>query len=157
MEEVEIMKHTPELVELTNMCVIEDANGNVVALDKVSGDYNGTTFPGGHIEKYEVFSHSMIREIKEETGLTIHDPKLKGVYHWYRNDIHNILFVYYTTDFEGKLLSSEEGRVYWVPLEELKHKKLATGSEHVITMIENNEATECVMVEKNGIYTGKIY
>ena len=98
MEEVEIMKHIPEMVELTNMCVIEDADGNVVALDKVSGDYNGTTFPGGHIEKHEVFNHSMIREIKEETGLTIYDSKLKGVYH--------------TTDYEGELIRSDEGRAY---------------------------------------------
>ncbi len=64
-------KHIPEMVELTNMCVIEDSDGNVLAIDKVTGSYIGTTFPGGHIEKGEIFQHSMIREIKEETGLTI--------------------------------------------------------------------------------------
>lgn len=150
-------KHIPEEVELTNMCVVEDKDGNVLALDKVSGNYRGTTFPGGHIEKGEVFNHSMIREIKEETGLTIYDPKLKGVYHWYRNNIHNILFIYHATKYEGELKSSREGKVYWIPLEELKKKKLATGSEHVITMIETKEATECYMKEENGEYTGTLY
>lgn len=99
----------------------------------------------------------MIRDIKEETGLTIYDPKLKGVYHWYRNDIHNLLFIYHATKFHGELKSSEEGKVYWIAPEELKKKKLATGSEYVITMIENEEATECYMTEENGKYTGTIY
>ena len=32
---------------LMNMCVIFDGKGSVLALDKVTGNYLGTTFPGG--------------------------------------------------------------------------------------------------------------
>lgn len=149
--------HIPEQVELTNMCVVMDDNGNVLALDKVKGSYQGTTFPGGHIEKGEVFLDSVIREIFEETGLTIEKPELKGVYHWYRGEIHNVLFIYLARNFTGTIKSSEEGKVYWIPIEELKKKKLATGSEHVITMIENEKATECYMIEEGGQYKGTIY
>ena len=35
--------------------------GNVRALDKVNDSYTGTTFPGGHVERNELFSKSMIR------------------------------------------------------------------------------------------------
>lgn len=150
-------KHIPEAVELTNMCVIEDGQGKVLALDKVGGSYRGTTFPGGHIEKGELFQDSMIREIKEETGLTIYHPELKGVYHWYRGEIHNILFIYKATEYDGELVSSEEGQVYWISLEELKKRKLATGSEHVITMVENEKASECFMRETDGAYVGELY
>jgi len=113
-------KHKPEQVILTDMCVIEDDKRNVVAIDKVTGSYTGTTFLSGHIEKNEIFNESIIREIGEETGLEIKNPKLKGVYHWYRNDIHYVLFSYHANDFTGKLTSSNEGKVYWIELEELK-------------------------------------
>ncbi len=39
-----------------NMCMICDNAGNVLALDKVNDSYTGTTFPGGHVEKNEIFN-----------------------------------------------------------------------------------------------------
>ena len=57
-----------------NMCMIQDDKGNVLALDKVNDSYTGTTFPGGHVEQNEIFQKSMIREVWEETGLTIETP-----------------------------------------------------------------------------------
>lgn len=146
-----------ERVILTNMCIIEDKDGNVVAMDKVSGAYRGTTFPGGHIEQHEVFNDAIIREVFEETGLRICHPKMCGVYHWIRDDIHNILFIYHALEFEGTLKTSKEGNVYWIPLSELKKKKLATGSEHVITMVENDSINECVMKHQGDTYVGTLY
>ncbi len=32
-------------------------------------------FPGGHVEQNEIFQKSIIREVWEETGLTIESPK----------------------------------------------------------------------------------
>lgn len=60
-----------EKIELTNMCMIYDNNGNVVVQDKINQSWGGITFPGGHIEKQESFVDSVIREVKEETGLII--------------------------------------------------------------------------------------
>ena len=60
-----------EKVIFMNMCMVYDKEGNVVALDKVGKNYSGTTFPGGHVEPGETFRESVIREIYEETGLTI--------------------------------------------------------------------------------------
>lgn len=59
-----------EKIELTNMCMIYDNNGNVVVQDKINKSWGGITFPGGHIEKRESFVDSVIREVKEETGLS---------------------------------------------------------------------------------------
>ena len=42
-----------------------------------------------------------------------------------------LLPLYKADKFTGELKSYEEGRVYWIPLEELKTKELATGMEHV--------------------------
>ena len=58
-----------EKVKLTNMCMIYDNDGNVVVQDKINKSWGGITFPGGHIEKQESFVDSVVREVKEETGL----------------------------------------------------------------------------------------
>ena len=56
--------------------------------------YTGTTFPGGHVEQNEIFQKSMIREVLEETGLTIETPKLCGLYHWHKGGVHYVITLY---------------------------------------------------------------
>ena len=36
-----------------------------------------------------------------------------GIYHWISGDVRNVGFLYRTDEFEGKLIPSDEGRVYW--------------------------------------------
>ncbi len=134
-----------------NMCMVCDSNGNVLALDKVGTGYSWTTFPGGHVELSESFTDAVIREIKEETGLTIHNPKLEGIYHWFRNDIHNIGYLYKANEFEGKLKSSEEGSVYWIPLEEYAQKELAQGMDKVLKIMQDDNFSECFFYEDKEI------
>lgn len=140
-----------------NMCMVYDGNGNVLALDKENDSYTGTTFPGGHVEKDEVFQTSVIREVWEETGLVIKNPQFCGVYHWTRSEVHNVLFLYKTDEFEGSLKSSEEGPVYWIPLEEFKQKELATGMEYVLQILESSRINECHMHLEDGEYVGTLY
>ena len=49
-----------EKVCFMNMCMIQDDEGKVLALDKVNDSYTGTTFPGGHVEANEIFQKSML-------------------------------------------------------------------------------------------------
>ena len=142
---------------ITNMCVVSDNKGNVLALDKVKGNYFGTTFPGGHVEHEEIFHDSMIREVWEETGFTIENPLLCGVYHWHSDGVHNMIFVYKATKYSGELKSSDEGKVYWIPLEEMKKKELATGTIHIIEMYESDVCKECYMTDDGNGYRGVLY
>ena len=71
-----------ETVILTNMCMVYDDAGNVLVQDKVDKKWSGLTFPGGHIEKGESFVDSVIREVYEETGLTIEKPRICGTKDW---------------------------------------------------------------------------
>ena len=73
-----------ETVILTNMCMVYDDAGNVLVQDKVDKKWSGLTFPGGHIEKGESFVDSVIREVYEETGLTIEKPRICGTKDWLR-------------------------------------------------------------------------
>lgn len=62
-----------------------------------------------------------------------------------------------TDRFIGELTSSEEGQVYWIPLEELKTKELATGMEYVLQILESEQVNECYMhLEADG-YVGDLY
>ena len=130
-------------VNFMNMCMICDGKGNVVALDKVGDSYCGTTFPGGHVEPGESFADSVIREVKEETGLIIENPKQKGIYHWFCEHIHNIGYLYKVDYCEGELRSSGEGEVYWISLEEYVQKELAGGMDKVLAILIGNDFSEC--------------
>ena len=68
-----------ETVILTNMCMICDAKGNVLVEDRVDPGWQGIAFPGGHVEWHEPFTDAIIREVKEETGLTVSDLELCGL------------------------------------------------------------------------------
>lgn len=83
-------------------------------------------FPGEHIEKGESLHDAVIREVFEETGLTILNPKLVGVKHFQtRGDkIRYLVFLYRTSVFSGMLRSSEEGEVTWVPHQDLLADKI---------------------------------
>lgn len=63
----------------TNMCMIYDDKGNILVQDRKNPDWPGITFPGGHVEPGESFVCSVIREVKEETGLDIENPQLCGI------------------------------------------------------------------------------
>ena len=139
-----------EKIVFMNMCMLCDGD-KVLALDKVGKNYSGTTFPGGHVEPGETFAASVIREIKEETGLDIEKPVLRGIYHWYRDGIHNVGLLYRTDKFSGQLKSSEEGQVYWISRREYEKKELAVGMPRVLKLMDCDEFTECFMdVKEDG-------
>ena len=146
-----------ETAVFMNMCMICRGD-QVLALDKVSGNYHGTTFPGGHVEPGETFSESVIREVYEETGLRIKNPVLRGIYHWYRDGAHQIGLMYRATEFEGELTCSEEGTVYWISREEYEKKDLAVGMPRVLKMMDDDCITECFMdIHPDGSITEHLF
>ncbi len=146
-------KHPTETVVFMNMCMICDGS-RVLALNKVGKNYSGITFPGGHVENGEIFADAVIREVYEETGLTIENPLLRGIYHWYREGIHNVGLLYRAEKFTGTLKSSEEGEVYWIEKSEYAKLSLAHGMDKVLKVMDSDEFTECFMdVHEDGSVT----
>ena len=147
-----------EKVILTNMCMIYDDNGNILVQDKISKSWGGVIFPGGHIESNESFNDSVIREVKEETGLDIQNPKLCGIKHWKQKDNSRYIVLFYkTNEFSGNLQSSNEGEVFWIKKTELNTYKLADGFETMFDVFENDNLSEMMLVEENGNWEKKIY
>lgn len=141
-----------EETELTNMCMISDGKGNVVVQNKVNNEYwHGWNFPGGHVEKGEYITPSVIREVKEETGLDIKEPKLCGIkeFHKMKDGKRYIVFLYSSDKFSGELKSSNEGEIFWYPLSDLiKSDKLIDGFGDMLKVFTDENITE-VFYERN--------
>lgn len=103
----------------------------VLVLDRNDPVWPGLTFPGGHVEAYESFHDSVVREVKEETGLTISHPQLVGVKQFYdHNDERYLVFFYIAEQFSGTVKESDEGKLTWMSAKELKKQKLAYNFDH---------------------------
>ncbi|MBR4308360.1 MAG: 8-oxo-dGTP diphosphatase [Oscillospiraceae bacterium] len=139
-----------EQVELTNMCMICDGKGNVLVQDKKNHPtWHGWNFPGGHVEPGEFVTPSVIREMQEETGLTIRNPKLCGIkeFHRSKDGKRYMVFLYVAREFEGELRSSGEGEVFWYPLAELeKSDRLIHGFGEMLPIFTKEELSEVFYV-----------
>ncbi|MBQ4324655.1 MAG: 8-oxo-dGTP diphosphatase [Clostridia bacterium] len=141
-----------EHVTITNMCMICDGT-RVVVQDRVDPDWGGLSFPGGHVEAGESLTDAVIREMKEETGLTVFCPRLCGVKDWVNDDGSRYMALFYRTEqFEGTLTPSEEGRVFWMELEDMKRMPLAPGMDKMLRVFLEDNLSEYFLYLENGTW-----
>jgi 8-oxo-dGTP diphosphatase len=142
----------------TNMCMITDGNGNVLVQDRLNPDWPGITFPGGHIESGEAFTLSVIREVYEETGLTIENPVLCGTKQFQTSDgARYVVFFYKASKYHGELRSSEEGQVFWIPRTELPNQKLAPDMMEMVRIMESEQLSEFYYQKVDGQWQYTLY
>lgn len=134
-----------ERVVLLNMCMIRDGS-KVLVEEKIRDDIKGIIFPGGHLEEHEPIVDSVIREIWEETGLTIEDPVLCGVKDWIDEDGSRfIVFLFRAERFSGTLMSSSEGRVFWVEIDKVLDLPWIWGMDSLMKIFVDGEYSELFM------------
>ena len=124
-----------ERVELTTLCLIYQGN-KLLLQDRKKEDWKGYTFPGGHVNRNESIVDAVIREIKEETGLTIFHPQLCGIKQFPIENGRYLVFLFKTSEFEGTLHSSNEGKMEWVDRNQLANYKTAEDFEELLHVIE---------------------
>ena len=127
----------------TNMCMVTDGNGNVLVIDRSKPDWPGICFPGGHVEPGEAFTASVIREVYEETGLTVEDPVLCGTKQFQTDEgARYVVFFYRAARFHGTRRSSKEGQVFWIPRAELAKQQLSLDMMEMVKVMESSDLSE---------------
>jgi 8-oxo-dGTP diphosphatase len=144
----ELTMNRTENVELTVLCLIYNKDSYLLQ-NRVKPDWKGYTLPGGHIEAGESIVDAVIREIKEETGLTIFNPKLCGVKQFPIEAGRYIVFLFSTDKYEGNLTSSEEGTVHWVKKNELSNINLVEDFEELLQVILDDNLNEFQYIIEN--------
>ena len=128
---------------LTVACMVYQ--GGQLLLQKVNkGDWwRGLFFPGGHVEPGESFVQAVIREIKEETGLTISNPQLCGIKQFQAdNDERYVVLLYKTSEFEGALTASDEGEMVWINRADLPGLTVAPTFFEVLKVMDEAQLSE---------------
>ena len=138
-----------ERIELTALCMV--CRGEELLLqNRVKKDWQGYTFPGGHVEPGESIVDSVIREMKEETGLTVRDLRLCGVKHFPIPDGRYLVFLYKTDSFEGELCSSDEGEMKWISRKDLPNSKTVGDFMELLSVFDRDDLTEFQYVVNGG-------
>lgn len=85
---------------ISRALIIKD--GKILLIHRIKQGKEYYTLPGGHIEPGETQEETLIREIREETGLSIHiEQKLWDVKNPYDDAMHHFFLV---RSFSGKLV-----------------------------------------------------
>ena len=142
--------------ELCNMCMVMDGLGRVLVqerLPKPSNPWSGLTFPGGHVEPGETVVASVIREVQEETGLTVSNLQNCGYIQWYNPIKQSQYFVslFKTSTFSGELTGSVEGNVKWMTLEEMLSGKLAPNMTKYLAVFQNENIPQAYGISGKGL------
>lgn len=144
-----------EQVELTTLCLIHEGDRYLLQ-DRVKADWKGYTLPGGHVEPGESIVDSVIREMKEETGLTIRNPKLCGIKQFPIEGGRYIVFLFRTEEFDGELISSEEGKMHWVNKEELSKVNLVNDLRELLDVMLEDKLNEFQYVIEDGKWVARL-
>ena len=137
-----------EQAELTTLCLIEQGS-RILLQNRVKADWRGYTLPGGHVEPGESIVDAVCREIKEETGLTIFRPRLCGVKQFPIDDGRYLVFLFKTDEFEGRLASSEEGRMEWFARANLPQLNTVSDFDELLSVIDREDLSEFLYVPKD--------
>lgn len=144
-------------MKLATLCYIRK-NEKTLMLHRVKkendmheGKWNGL---GGKIEDGETPEECIIREVKEECGLNVKNPLMKGVLTfpqfskgetWY-------VFLFVITEFDGELIESNEGNLEWIDDDKLFDLNLWEADKIFMKWLDQEGFFSGKFIYKDGVF-----
>ena len=117
-------------------------------VDENAGKWIGI---GGHFEEGEAPEECMLREVYEETGLTLTSYKFRGIVTFVSNQYGTEYMHLYTADaFEGTLTDCDEGTLAWIPKEEIFDLNLWEGDREFLRLLMEDAPVFSLKLEYTG-------
>ena len=141
-------------MDKTVLCYIEkDHSYLMMYRNKKANDLNEQKWIGigGHLEKGETKEQALIREVKEETGLTLKSFKYRGDIIFQNDDYEEIMYLYTSNAFSGELINCDEGELHWIAFDKIMDLNLWEGDKAFLPKLMNTSE----FIKLRVIYKGK--
>lgn len=127
----------------TTLCYLEKDNAYLMLHRiKKEKDVNKDKWigVGGKFLPGEAPEECLLREVKEETGLTLISYRLRGIL-TFCCDLQppEYIFLYTSDQFIGELKDCDEGELQWVKKEEINNLQLWEGDKTMFRLLEERE------------------
>ena len=140
--------------QLTTLCYIEwDGKYLMLHRTKKKNDLNRDLWLGigGHFEQGESPEECVLREVREESGLTLKDYRLRGVVTFSDGKVYEYMFLFYASEYEGELIECDEGELVWVEKEKIINElPIWEGDRIFLRLMEGNRPFFSLKLTYNG-------
>jgi 8-oxo-dGTP diphosphatase len=110
---------------------------------------------GGHLEAGESPYECVIREIKEEAGLSILNPLLRAKLYFVNDEYEELIYLYTATEFFGELIECNEGILEWVRKEDVLKLNIWEGDKVFLDLLVKDDSYfELKLYYKNDQFVG---
>ena len=141
-------------MKFTTLCYIEKDNKYLMLYrNKKKNDLNEGKWVGvgGKFEEKESPDECLLREVKEETGLTLTEYKLRCLVTFVSDEWETEhMYVYTATKFDGKLHECNEGELKWIDKDKICDLSIWEGDKIFLKRMQNNEPFFTLKVEYKG-------
>ena len=130
-------------MKITTLCYIENNNQYLMLhRTKKPNDINEGKWigVGGHVERDESPEECLVREVREETGLTLTAYKFRGLVTFVNNKCESELMCVFTADgYTGELITCNEGELRWVDKTQVPNLPTWEGDRVFLDLLLSNE------------------
>lgn len=134
----------PNRSNLTTLCyIMQDDKYLMMHRVKKEHDINKDKWVGvgGHFEADESPEECLLREVYEETGLTLKEWKLRGIVTFICDRCQTeYMFLYTATDFEGHIGECNEGELEWILKKDVYNLPIWEGDKIFFRLLETSDA-----------------
>ncbi len=129
-------------MRLTTLCYIEkDGAYLMLHRTKKENDQSHDKWLGigGKFEENESPEECMLREVKEETGLTLTDYAFRGIVTFISDKYETeYMHLFSASEYEGEIRECDEGTLEWIPKEEVLDKNIWEGDRLFLMRLDDS-------------------